>query len=79
MPEARVIPLRPDDDEPFVPPATAPGWEDQLAGVLDFLRRRAKARTYPSMSRLSLAKPPDGTARACIASVNTAGSREEAP
>jgi 1-acyl-sn-glycerol-3-phosphate acyltransferase len=41
MPEARVIPLRPDDDEPFVPPATAPGWEDQLAGVLDFLRRRA--------------------------------------
>src|SRR3954447_15265810 len=31
------------------------------------------------MSRLSLANPPDGTARACIASVNTAGSREEAP
>src|SRR4051794_20026418 len=31
------------------------------------------------MSRLSLAKPPDGTARACMASVNTAGSREEAP
>ena len=42
-------------------------------------RRRAKARAYPSMSRLSLAKPPDGTARACIASVKTAGSREEAP
>ncbi|MGY2128778.1 lysophospholipid acyltransferase family protein [Blastococcus sp. SYSU DS0617] len=40
MPEARVIPLRPDDDEPFVPPAPAPGWEDQLAGVLEFLRRR---------------------------------------
>src|ERR687893_236672 len=31
------------------------------------------------MSTLSLAKPPDGTRRACIASVNTAGSREEAP
>ena len=40
MPEARVIPLRPDDDEPYVPPAAAPGWEDQLAGGLDFLRRR---------------------------------------
>src|SRR3954468_19655917 len=31
------------------------------------------------MSRLSLANPPDGTRRACIASVKTAGSREEAP
>src|SRR5215213_250117 len=31
------------------------------------------------MSTLSRAKPPDGTARACMASVNTAGSREEAP
>src|SRR3954454_15599656 len=31
------------------------------------------------MSRLSLANPPDGTARACIASVKTAGSRDEAP
>ncbi len=40
MPEARVIPLRPDDDEPFVPPAPAPGWEDQLAGAVEFLRRR---------------------------------------
>ncbi|MBN1094078.1 acyltransferase family protein [Blastococcus sp. TML/M2B] len=40
MPEARVIPLRPDDDEPFVPPAASPSWEDQLAGGLDFLRRR---------------------------------------
>jgi 1-acyl-sn-glycerol-3-phosphate acyltransferase len=40
MPEARVIPLRPDDDEPFVPPTPPPGWEDTLAGVVDFLRRR---------------------------------------
>src|SRR5215210_5398350 len=31
------------------------------------------------MSRLSFANPPEGTRRACIASVNTAGSREEAP
>src|SRR5215204_3120790 len=31
------------------------------------------------MSRLSLAKPPDGTRRACMVSVKTAGSREEAP
>src|SRR3954470_6830208 len=40
MPEARVIPLRPDDDEPYVPPATPPSWEEQVAGGLDFLRRR---------------------------------------
>jgi 1-acyl-sn-glycerol-3-phosphate acyltransferase len=40
MPEARVIPLRPDDDEPFVPPPVAPSWEDQVAGALDFVRRR---------------------------------------
>jgi 1-acyl-sn-glycerol-3-phosphate acyltransferase len=40
MPEARVIPLRPDDDEPYVPPASTPGWEEQLAGGLEFLRRR---------------------------------------
>jgi 1-acyl-sn-glycerol-3-phosphate acyltransferase len=42
MPEARVIPLRPDDDgEPqSVPPRAAPDWEEQLAGGLEFLRRR---------------------------------------
>lgn len=40
MPEARVIPLRPDDDEPRVPPASSPSWEDQVAGGLEFLRRR---------------------------------------
>src|SRR5215217_2913132 len=42
MPEARVIPLRPDDDddEPYVPPTSAPGWEEQVAGGLEFLRRR---------------------------------------
>ncbi|MDK3255688.1 lysophospholipid acyltransferase family protein [Blastococcus capsensis] len=40
MPEARVIPLRPDDDEPFVSPAPAPGWEEQLAGGLEFVERR---------------------------------------
>ncbi len=41
MPEARVIPLRPDDDEPFVPPPATPGWEEQLTDAVDFLRRRA--------------------------------------
>src|SRR4051794_10768552 len=42
MPEARVIPLRPDDDgEPRVaPPKAMPSWEEQLAGGLEFLRRR---------------------------------------
>ena len=40
MPEARVIPLRPDDDESYVPTAVPPGWEEQLAGGLEFLRRR---------------------------------------
>ena len=40
MPEARVIPIRPDDDDAYVPPVSAPGWEDQLAGGLEFLRRR---------------------------------------
>ena len=40
MPEARVIPLRPEDDEPFVPAPVPSDWETQLAGGLDFLRRR---------------------------------------
>src|SRR5438270_11961528 len=40
MPEARVIPLRPDDDEPHVLPSLPPGWEEQLLGGLEFLRRR---------------------------------------
>ncbi|RBY80285.1 hypothetical protein DQ239_04260 [Blastococcus sp. TF02-09] len=40
MPEARVIPLRPDDDEPFVPPTPPPGWEDHLLEAVEFLRRR---------------------------------------
>jgi 1-acyl-sn-glycerol-3-phosphate acyltransferase len=42
MPEARVIPLRPDDDgEPRVsPPKPMPCWVEQLAGGLEFLRRR---------------------------------------
>ncbi len=40
MPEARVIPLRPDDDEPFVPTPVPSDWEAQVAGGLDFLRRR---------------------------------------
>ena len=39
MPEARVIQLRPDDD-PYIPPSAPPGWEEQLAGGLEFLRRR---------------------------------------
>ncbi|MGY1744460.1 lysophospholipid acyltransferase family protein [Blastococcus sp. SYSU D00695] len=41
MPEARVIPLRPDDDEPRVPPPAAHRWDQQLTEVLEFLRRRA--------------------------------------
>ena len=40
MPEARVIPLRPDDDEPRTSPSAAVSWEEQVAEVLDFLRRR---------------------------------------
>ena len=40
MPEARVIPPRPDDDDPYVPPVKTQGWEEQLAGGLAFLRRR---------------------------------------
>ncbi|CAB4923976.1 MAG: hypothetical protein F2825_08215 [Actinobacteria bacterium] len=41
MPEARVIRLHPDGpDEPVEPPATEPGWDDQVAGGLEFLRRR---------------------------------------
>src|SRR6476646_4355458 len=40
MPEARVIPLRPDDDEPYVHTPAPPGWEEKFAGGLEFLRRR---------------------------------------
>ena len=40
MPEARVIQLRPDDDEPRVPPSSSASWEEQVAGGLEFLRRR---------------------------------------
>ncbi|TFV54633.1 acyltransferase family protein [Geodermatophilus sp. DF01-2] len=40
MPEARVIPLRPDDDEPHVPPRPSATWEEQVAGGLEFLSRR---------------------------------------
>src|SRR3954463_11833528 len=40
MPEARVIPLRPDDDDAYVPVAGAPGWDEQVAGGLEVLRRR---------------------------------------
>jgi 1-acyl-sn-glycerol-3-phosphate acyltransferase len=40
MPEARVIRLRPEDEEPLAPSAVSPTWEEQVAGGLDFLRRR---------------------------------------
>ena len=41
MPEARVIRLHPDGpDEPVETPAPGPGWADQVAGGLEFLRRR---------------------------------------
>src|SRR3954453_17110062 len=41
MPEARVIPLRPEDDEPRPTPApSSPSWEEQVAGGVEFLHRR---------------------------------------
>jgi 1-acyl-sn-glycerol-3-phosphate acyltransferase len=40
MPEARVIRLRPDDEQPHVPPASDPTWDEQVVGGLEFLRRR---------------------------------------
>jgi 1-acyl-sn-glycerol-3-phosphate acyltransferase len=40
MPEARIIPLRRDDDEPRVPPPSSGSWEEQVVGGLEFLRRR---------------------------------------
>jgi 1-acyl-sn-glycerol-3-phosphate acyltransferase len=39
VPEARVIPLHPGDDDPSSP-SQASGWDDQLAELLEFLRRR---------------------------------------
>ena len=38
MPEARVIPLHPGDDEPTPTPPS--GWDEQLGDALQFLRRR---------------------------------------
>src|SRR4051794_34262289 len=40
MPEARIIPLRPDDDEAYTPAPSAAGWEQQISGGMEFLRRR---------------------------------------
>src|SRR3712207_1370584 len=40
MPEARVIPLRPDDEEPRVLLPSSPSCEQQVAGGLESLRRR---------------------------------------
>jgi 1-acyl-sn-glycerol-3-phosphate acyltransferase len=40
MPEARVIRLRPEDADVPPPPTAAASWEDQVAGGLEFLRRR---------------------------------------
>jgi 1-acyl-sn-glycerol-3-phosphate acyltransferase len=40
MPEARVIPLRRDDDEPHVPPPSPASWDEQLTETLEFLQRR---------------------------------------
>src|ERR1044072_987262 len=42
-------------------------------------RRRAKPRTYPSTSTVSLAKPPLGSDLGGVVSVNTAGSRGADP
>jgi 1-acyl-sn-glycerol-3-phosphate acyltransferase len=40
MPEARVIRLRPDDEQSHVPTPSDPSWDEQVAGGLEFLRRR---------------------------------------
>jgi 1-acyl-sn-glycerol-3-phosphate acyltransferase len=40
MPEARVIRLRPEEEEPPSPPPSSASWEEQVAGGLEFLRRR---------------------------------------
>ena len=40
MPEARVIRLRPEDEEPVAPPAQGRTWEGQVAGGVDFLHPR---------------------------------------
>jgi 1-acyl-sn-glycerol-3-phosphate acyltransferase len=40
MPEARVIRLRPEEEEPPSQSAARPTWEEQVAGGLEFLRRR---------------------------------------
>ncbi len=40
MPEARVIRLRPDDEQSHVPSPPDPSWDEQVAGGLEFLRRR---------------------------------------
>ena len=40
MPEARVIRLRPDDEQPHVPPPSDASWDEQVTGGLEFLRRR---------------------------------------
>ena len=42
-------------------------------------RRRRNPRTYPSMSRMSRANEPRGTARGSVSSVKTAGSLNDAP
>ncbi|WP_324274517.1 hypothetical protein [Blastococcus brunescens] len=65
MPEARVIPLRPDDDEPYVPPAAPPGWEEQLAGGLEFLRRRMTGSTRPTSSGSTPTSPTTCCCRCC--------------
>ena len=40
MPEARVIQLRPDDEQPSVPQPHDGSWDEQVTGGLEFLRRR---------------------------------------
>jgi 1-acyl-sn-glycerol-3-phosphate acyltransferase len=40
MPEARVIRLRPDDEQSHVSTPSDPSWDEQVAGGLEFLRRR---------------------------------------
>lgn len=42
MPEARVIPLHPEDPDSGAPAGetAGPGWDEQVAGGLEFLRRR---------------------------------------
>ena len=80
MPEARVIPLRPDDDEPYVPPAAPPGWEEQLAERAGVPAPPADAAsTTPTSSASTPTSPTTSCCRSCgRCSRSGSGSRPRA-